>query len=322
MHNCRIGIVAPSSVVPTVELGLGVARLRSTGLSVRVHEQCSRQQFTFAGTDLQRATAFFEYATADDIDVLWCARGGYGATRILPILEQMTRQHGKPPRKLLAGYSDVTALHEFVRKHWGWCTLHATMPGALNFDQIQPAEWQATINWMRGLATQTPWRTPMRFIAATPTQPIQGELVGGNLTVWASMAGTPYAPSAAGKILFFEDVGEAWYRIDRMITQIEQAGMLAGAIAILLGDFKDCRDETHHVLREAGSGQQVPLRPCYAEAEAIDAIFGSLGRRLGIPVAMGLPIGHGPNFAPLPLGAAYSLSNQGTLNLVSWDWLA
>jgi muramoyltetrapeptide carboxypeptidase len=305
-----------------VELESGVARLRDAGLSVQVHEQCSRQHFTFAGTDSQRAEAFFEYATSPDIDVIWCARGGYGATRILPLLEQMTRERGTPPRKLLVGYSDVTALHEFVRKYWGWCTLHATMPGALNFDQIRPAEWRATLDRVHGLATETPWPEPMQFLANKPAQPIQGELVGGNLTLWACLAGTPYAPSAAGKIVFFEEVGEPWYRIDRMITQIEQAGMLAGVKAILLGDFTDCRDETHRVLKESNSDEKIPLRPYYSQAHAMEEIFATLGRRLGIPVAMGLPAGHGPNFAPLPLGARYQLSIDGTLHLTEWDWLA
>ncbi|MGE5612072.1 MAG: S66 peptidase family protein [Bacillota bacterium] len=313
--------MATSSVVPIVELELGVARLRDAGLSVRVHEQCSRQHFTFAGTDPQRAEAFFEYATSQDIDVIWCARGGYGATRILPLLEQMTRERGKPPRKLLIGYSDVTALHEFVRKRWDWCTLHATMPGALNFDQIHPIEWRATLDWVRGLATETPWPEPLKFLTPCPAQPLEGELVGGNLTLWACLAGTPYAPSAAGKILFFEEVGEPWYRIDRMITQIEQAGMLAGAQAILLGDFKDCRDETHRVLKQPGSIEKAPMRPSYSQTQALEEIFGALGQRLAIPVATGLPAGHGPHFAPLPLGAHYQLSPQGTLYLTQWDWL-
>ena len=77
------------------------------------------------------------------VPVLWAARGGYGAGRLLPILERMTKEHGVPTRKLLVGYSDVTVLHEFVRSRWSWATLHAPMPAAANFSEIAAPEWQA-----------------------------------------------------------------------------------------------------------------------------------------------------------------------------------
>src|SRR5437870_217020 len=130
MHGIQVGVVAPSSAVGQVELGKGVERLRAAGLDVRVHPSCAAIHHTFAGTDEQRAGALYEYACDPAIDAIWCAGGGYGATRLLPMLEGMTRP---PGGKLLVGYSDVTALHEFVRARWDWDTLHFPMPSAGSF---------------------------------------------------------------------------------------------------------------------------------------------------------------------------------------------
>ena len=313
----RVGIVAPCSAVPLVELSIGVERLRQEGFGVRVHDQCSQQHFTFAGTDEQRCAALIDYAFSPDIDVIWSARGGYGATRLLPMLDAVTRDRGTPPRKLLVGYSDVTVLNEYVRTRWGWSTLHAAMPSSVSFGQFDPAHWDATLNLVRRQPVQTPWPTPLEFIGEAPRKTIDAELIGGTLTLWSSLAGTPYMPDARGKILFFEDVGERWYRIDRMITQLRQAGALDHVHAMILGDLKDCTDEVHMVRRDANSDDKVRLRPFYEEREAIERIFGALN----LPVAIGLPVGHGPNFAPLPLGARYRLSSHGHLTLTHWDWL-
>ena len=89
----RIGVVAPSSVVPPIELKLGTELLRKEGFEVAVHPQCRKAHLYFAGRDEERAQAFFEFASDSRFDVLWCARGGYGAARILPMLEEMTRAH-------------------------------------------------------------------------------------------------------------------------------------------------------------------------------------------------------------------------------------
>src|SRR4051812_48362014 len=120
----RVGIFAGSSVVPAFEFERGVQHLRARGFDPVVHEQVLTQHFTFAGNDEARAAAIYSYATDPTIPVLWAARGGYGAARLLPLLEALTARHGVPQqRKLLVGYSDVTILHEFVRQRWGWSAL-------------------------------------------------------------------------------------------------------------------------------------------------------------------------------------------------------
>ena len=317
-----LGVVAPSSAVPQIELRNGLRRLEAAGLRVVLHPQCAEQHFTFAGTDESRCDALWEHATDPSINVIWTARGGYGATRLLPLLDALTARHGPPPRKLLVGYSDITVLHEYVRTRWGWATLHAPMPAASNFHEIRADEFDSAINYVRRTPTDPSWeRAALQWMTDVPSDPIRGELVGGNLCLWSCLAGTDYAPSARGKILFFEDLGEAYYRIDRMMTQMVQAGLFDGAAAIVLGDFLDCKDEAHRVAANEDGTEKKLLRTEYGEREAFDEIFGTVGRKLGIPVAYGLPVGHGPNFAPLPLGAQYELSPAGKLRLTEWDWL-
>jgi|GEM_PF-216686 len=325
----RVGIVAASSVVPSLELEIGTAYLRDHGFAVRVHPQVFDQHFTYAGSDQSRATALFEYANDPSLDILWMARGGYGAVRILPILDELTVRHGPPPRKLLVGYSDVTVLHEYVRSRWRWQTLHAPMPAASNFSNLPEQTVEAIFSCVRIGGAKFPWEhVPLKFFDAPPSYCIDAELIGGNLTLWCSLVGTAYQPVCDGKILFFEDLNEAPYRIDRYITQIDHAGGFDGCAAIILGDFTNCEDEHDDRLQPLRESEtladaraslttrpRVPLRKTFNQVDAMQEIFGTLSNRRKIPIAYTLPVGHGPNFNPLPLGVEYRLSPDGRLEL-------
>lgn len=304
----KIAITAASSAVPEIELEEGADRLRAEGFDVRVDPRCLARHFTYAGTDDQRAMSLWE-AAVSDAQVVWMARGGYGAARLLPMLDELTKQHGPPARKMLVGYSDVTVLHEYVRRRWGWTTLHAPMPATANFGKYDPAQWEALMWMVRGQRPDDEvWG---RVSWMTEAVEVEGELVGGNLSLWASLVGTPYAPTPArGRILFLEDIGERFYRIDRMVTQIRQAGLIDGALAIVLGDFTDCDDDAIKKVKQRGGGTR-PLRLAIAKEEALREIFGGLG----VPVATGLPVGHGPGFAPLLLGGIYRVSREGEVEM-------
>lgn len=331
----RVAVVAPSSVVGQVELTLGVEFLRSVGFEVRVDPQCSYQHFTFAGTDEQRATAFFDAARDPSIDLIWAARGGYGAVRLLPILQQLTEQFSPPPPKLLVGYSDITILHEFVRKAWGWQTLHAPMPAA-DLRHLPPGVWDAIRKCVIGEPFKLGWNAgTLHWLTPPPAKPIRASLIGGNLSLWATMAGTDVQPRGRRRILFFEDVGEPPYRIDRLFQQIVQAGMADGAAAIVLGDFTNCHDEAVSCLAKPetpenwdmlrsnpSGGARVALREPIDLATALNETFAAFGRSHGIPVATHLPVGHGPNFWPLPLDARYTIKPDGSMQLWKWDWFS
>lgn len=317
----EVAVVACSSQVPQAELDAGIAQLKALGFGVTLYPQARTRHFTYAGTDEERAAALFDAAMNPRFQIVWCARGGYGATRILPLLDRFQQERGIPPRKLLIGYSDVTALHAFVGPRWGWATLHGLMPASNDFVP-DAAEVLSTIELAKGGRPPLEWeKTRLTFLTSSAAESIEARLAGGNLTLLAAMCGTPYFPQLRGTILFLEDVGEAWYRLDRMMTQLLQAGALDGVRAMVLGNFKDCRDDVTPPTRRPGEPEKPMLREPIPEDQAMAEIFGSIGRRMGIPVARGLPIGHGPDHWPLPLNATYRFHPDGRLQLIQWDWL-
>ncbi|HLD99412.1 MAG TPA: LD-carboxypeptidase [Bdellovibrionota bacterium] len=334
MPSIAVGITAPSSKVPNTEFQLGIEQIEEAGFKVHVHPQCRKGHWFFAGTDEDRAQAFFDYAMDPRFSILWCARGGYGATRLLPLLDRMTFERGIPEKKLLVGFSDITALMEYTRNKWGWATLHAPMPGLRKFCTLKPSEWKGLLQWIRGGRAENPWGSkPLRFVGEPPRGDIRGELIGGNLTVWSSMQGTPYMPRVNGKIIFFEDVDEALYRIDRLIHQQMSSGALSGAKAVILGNFQNCKDTIPKVIvvkpkpkdrdravRTPKPEELGPLRKHLNEEKMIPQLFGQIRERLGIPVAYGLPAGHGPGRAALPLGGEYRLRADGRFELLGWNW--
>lgn len=314
MSSPRIGIVAPSSPVGHQELQRGVERLKRAGFdNVRVHRQALARHFVSAGTNDERANALLDFAFDDGIDVIWCARGGYGAAKVVALLAEATKTRGLPKPKLLVGYSDITILHEFVRNAWGWRTLHAPMitagPGTTE------SMWKAVDAIVRGERPSLPYEQPgtLRWISGAPSEVIEADVIGGNLSLWASMAGTPWQANARDRILFLEDIDEKVYRLDRMVVQLEQAGMLDGAAAIVLGDFTDCNDESPTVAGPTPDAPRVPLRPTWGLDDALLEIFGRVTERLRIPLARNLPVGHGPGFWPLRLGVRHALTPDGVL---------
>lgn len=321
-------IVAPSAVVPRVELEMGVDRLRESGFAVRLDVRCKKKHFLFAGSDDDRAQALIEAAWDAPEQIVWCARGGYGANHLLPYLERATAQRGKPPHKTLVGFSDITPLLEFARARWGWSAVHGPVPASKWFMLLSAREWKELEATVMGQRTRAEWRG--KFLGSVrPSGEVRGEVLGGNLAVWMILQGTPWAPKLDGKMLFLEDLAESPSRIDRMVTHLEQSGGLRGARAILLGEFLDCVDqaplflkkrpspkEQERKLLSPGSRDRAPLRKTYAIQAALKEIFGPLSERLGIPVLAGLPMGHGRKNAPLEIGVPHALSSTGMLRRV------
>jgi muramoyltetrapeptide carboxypeptidase len=333
----NVGIIAPSSVVPKVEFEIGVQYLKDSELNVTVHPTVLGQHYFYPASDEDRARAFLDYTFNDDIDALWCARGGYGATQLLPFLEKVTRKR-KPKRKVLLGYSDATALLEFVRTQWGWETIHAPMPSLRTFSILKEKESGSLLNYLTHACNKEEKLYPTSFKLEWVYKPkivktVQAPLVGGNLAVWNSLIGTPYAGAAAKKILFFEDIQENIPRVNRMLHQLEQSGGLKDVEAIVLGDFLECNDsvaqclesplskkltteERETFLRHPPKEAMITIRKLYAPEESLDYVFRSLGERTRIPVLKGVPVGHGPHYFPLYLGKKHTLSMNGNFSIV------
>lgn len=325
----RIGIFTPASPIGQVELQLGVHKLEQHGYAVKVHEQSLAVDFLHAGTHRQRADALWDLANDDEVDVIWCARGGYGCNHLLPLLDDLTLQHGRPPRKRLVGYSDVTILHHYTATRWGWDTLHANMPATGTFLTMAEDELNATFALVNGTSASAVDFFPQQaveFLTKTkPTQPVTGPMIGGNLAVFNQLTGTAWQLTEdlfRGALLFVEDLNEGFYRIDSYFTQLAQSGVLGQLGAIVLGDFQDCTDEPGTVVAatncpadqaDGESAAEVPLRPSFGEKEALRRILVELCEPLDLPVLFKVPVGHGPNFWPLPLYESATLHPDGRL---------
>ncbi|MFT3788627.1 MAG: LD-carboxypeptidase [Tepidisphaeraceae bacterium] len=326
-----VSVPATSSAIGPVELEIGVRRVRESGFEPKLHPHVLERYFVSAGTDEQRLAGLVDSAFDPETEVVWCGRGGYGAGRLLPLLEQATASRGVPLKKLLVGYSDITPLHHFVRTRWNWSTLHGVMVSASKH-RATDEEWSETCSLIRHDRPALAYEKPgtLRWVMNKPMRDIDTKLVGGNLSLWHTLAGTPWQPDCRGKIVFLEDLDEKLYAIDRYVVQIEQAGMFDGAAAIVLGDFTACRDEANTTLDpntpitgklDWDAHPRVPQRKVWDITDGLIETFGRVAKRLGLPLAMGLPVGHGPNFHPLPLGAKYALGRDGSLTLRAWDWL-
>ncbi len=307
--GARIGVVAPSAVVPGLELKLGSERLKKTGFQVQIHPQVRKRDFLFAGSDQERAKAFWTYALDPKIEVLWCARGGYGAMRILPLLKAYSKKSGrKPTKKILVGFSDATAVLDFVRKEWGWTAIHAPMVAQRDFSSLPDGPWNELMNVLGGALGEKSHQSAKEFklsFLSPKKARVVAPIIGGNLAVINSLVGTDFQLDARGKILFLEEITEPAYRIDRMIQQMLQSGSFEGVRAIVIGTLDQCEDKVPMTL----SGK--PLRAKFSEKKFISEIFGGLGLELGVPVAIGLPIGHGGGHYPLVLGSKYCLNKNG-----------
>src|SRR5207237_270032 len=160
---------------------MGIELLEEAGFEVKVHPCVRKVSRFWAGTDEERASAFYEYAMDPALDALWCGRGGYGAVRILDLLGGMASARGKAGRKLLLGYSDATLLLDYTRRKWGWSGLHCDMPGLRSFCGLSRAERGAMLGWARAECVAAPWKK-LRFFGEAPEGAVEAELTGGNLS--------------------------------------------------------------------------------------------------------------------------------------------
>jgi muramoyltetrapeptide carboxypeptidase len=282
--GARVALIAPCSPPSDEKLEKALQNLQNMGLQVVEGKSLRSRNGYLAGNDAARI-ADIHWAFQDNaIDAVWCVRGGYGATRLLPDINfQLIRQHPK----LFIGYSDVTALHLAIQARTGLVTFHGPVAaGDFPEDTLHHLQQVVTFGHAphRIEAPRLPQDDPMYQPFTIAPGKVQGVLTGGNLALLAAMAGTDFAPVFKDKLVFIEDVGEQPYRLDRMLTQLLQATDLAAAAGIVLGVFNECQP-----------------KPDSASWSLPDTLRDRLGN-LGIPVAYGIPFGHVSSQATLPYG--------------------
>lgn len=285
----RVVVVSPSGPSPKDRLATGAAMLRDWGLEVDVASSAGSRSERFAylaGDDEARARDLQDAWCDPSVAAVVCARGGYGVQRILEHLDWDTMAAAGP--KVLAGYSDITALHSAIATRLGVVSLHAPMTSTEVFvnDEASAEHLRRTLFEPEATMTLTS-DTARALVPGTA----RGVTVGGCLSLLASEIGTPTGhPSAAGGILLLEDVGEDAYRIDGYLTHVLRTGWLEGVAAVAAGSWQGCE----------------PVE---------DLVRDRLGN-LGVPILWDLGFGHCPSTLTVPLGVTATLdADAGTLVL-------
>ncbi len=305
----HIYIYSPSGAVrDKVAFKRGVKRLQALGHEVEVDATALASHQRFAGDDETRLAAV-RRAACSGADVVLTARGGYGLTRVLPDLPFDLIAKSVVQGTHWVGLSDFTALQMAVLAQGGVCTWAG--PSLLDDfgTEAEPDDIMLACfdDLLIGHGEGAGWRLPVADIKAHPMLTNdggwgveRGVLWGGNLTVLCALLGTPYFPQVQGGILFLEDVNEHPYRVERMLTQLLHAGVLARQQAVVLGQFN-----------------RYQLTP-HDKGFNMASVHSFLRSHLKQPLLTGLPFGHVPTKVLLPVGQAVQLVVENRDALLFW----
>jgi muramoyltetrapeptide carboxypeptidase len=279
-----VAVVSPSSPVPSDRLDAGIAVLDAWGLRVVEGQATRTAQGHLAGSDEQRAADFNAAIRDPAVRAVWASRGGYGATRIINRVDWRAL---RADPKLLIGFSDVTALLVAAWQRCGLVTVHGQFVARLH------RQHQRTREALRRMLFGAPSARVIAGGAAFGARGrVEGPLVGGNLAVLTALIGTSDELRAAGCVLLLEEVAEAPYRVDRMLTQLRASSGLGDVRGIALGRPVACDPE--------------PNAASASFAEVITDRFGDLG----VPILTGLPVGHTDDQHPVLHGGVATLDTD------------
>jgi muramoyltetrapeptide carboxypeptidase len=262
-----VGIVAPASNIKRPDLEAGCEALRRAGYIPFYFDSILDQDLYFAGSVERRARELQDMFAREDVRAILCARGGYGANYLLPLLDV---KKIKAHPKIFVGYSDITALLTHFAGKLGMTTFHGPMVAKdwAHNDGVNLASWQSA------LASAASWDVPLGGeVAGLADGDAEGVLYGGCLSILLASLGTPYEIKTAGTILFLEDLAAKPFQIDRMLMQLKLGRYFEDVRGIVFGVMLDC-------VQKANQG--------YTLQEVVMRILGDLK----IPVAFGVPSGH------------------------------
>jgi len=289
-----VAIVAPSGVLKNYNGYMLKAKelLKSWGLEVSIGENVFNDNGHFAGTDNQRS-ADFQLALDDkSIKAIWCARGGYGAMRVI---DNLNFEKYKENPKWIIGYSDITAVHNDLHNNKSE-SIHGIMCKSLEKIDIDNNE-------SISLLKKTLFGEKLSYTIEGNNYNIEGnsngQLIGGNLTLLHCLLGSESSIDTNGKILFIEDLGEYLYHIDRMLISLKRAGYFDNCKGLIVGDFTDLRKNTTPFGRD------------------LKELILDIVREYDFPVSFGFPAGHGEKNYPMILGREINLEvskQQSTIN--------
>ncbi len=289
-----IGIVAPASAAPDPKaIDRGADALEKLGFKIKLAPNVRKCLGYLAGSDRERASDLMRMFLDKKVRGIVCVRGGYGTARLLPLLDyKLIRANAK----IFVGYSDITSLHGAFLTKANLISFHGPM---LNSDfacaDMPEFTRDSFLRTLGSLQKKQPLSQGYRgkTVAILRSGIARGTLVGGNLSLLCTLIGTPWQPSFRNCILFLEDVGERPYRFDRMLTHLLNCGVLKQVAGIAVGINADCessgakiRGKYHQTLEDVLRERLLPLK---------------------IPVITGLPFGHVPMNATIPVGVKATL---------------
>lgn len=280
-----IGLVTPGSPVTEEQLHDCVATLESMGFRTTYSDSVLSEYGYFAGKDQERAHELMEMFNREDVDGIWCVRGGYGSIRILDLLDyDLIRKNPK----VFIGYSDITALLTSIYQGAGLVTFHGPV-GTSDFNRFSKKSIKKVL-----MEADSAYKYPYKREKGSRGNPefdlytinggkAEGILTGGNISVLDSIIGTAFEPDFENKIVYLEEIGEKTYRVDKMLFHLLSGTNLKQAAGIVMGVFGECNinDAPTLTLKEALNDLLLPL---------------------GIPVSYGLSFGHIKQMVTIPTG--------------------
>ncbi len=281
----QIGLVTPGSSVTEEQLTDCITRLEEMGFRTTYNDSVLSEYGYFAGIDRERAEELMEMFSREDVDGIWCVRGGYGSIRILDLLDyDQIRKHPKA----FIGYSDITALITSIYQETGLVTFHGPV-GISDFNRFSVKSINKVL-----LKPKGEYKYPYKREKDTRGNPefdcytltggaAEGVLTGGNISVLDSMIGTRFEPDFENRIVYLEEVGEKTYRVDKMIFHLLSGTNLKRAAGIVMGVFGECN---------------INEEPTLSLKVALDDLL----KPLGIPVSYGLSFGHIKRMITIPTG--------------------
>lgn len=285
-----IAITCPAGYISLEDIRPAVQQMESWGFKIRLGNTVGKRDFTFGGTDEERAKDLQILLDDPGVKAIMCARGGYGVARIIDKIS-FTRLRERP--KWIIGFSDITALHLHINRNFPMVSLHSKMCNSFpdNWDTAEPIV-QETILSIRNALTGTKMKYPVTPDELNRTGIGEGLLIGGNLSIIQNLMGTSSEIATSGKILFLEEVGEYLYSLDRMFMNLKRAGKLSGLKGLIIGGFNKIKTDD----------------PGEEFGKTVYDIVMEKVENYKYPVCFNFPVGHQKNNYALKCGAMHVLT--------------
>ncbi len=295
-----IDVIAPGFACSPEDVEKARAYIVSKGYVPRIPKDIIEDHALFANSDKKRIQQLEKAIKAKDSKAIWCLRGGYGSNHLLPHLRKMKKQKAK----MLIGISDITSLHGFLIQNWKWTGLHGALLDRLGKSQVPKDVEEELLAVVRGELDEVVF-SGLKALnsAASKKKKIKAQVFGGNLKVVEGHVGTKDEFKFSKKIVFFEEIGERGYRVDRMLFHMSEAGAFKNCAAVVFGTFI--------------GGDEPKSDPDSVTINKVEWVLKDWASKQKFPVLAGLPCGHDTVQRVLPLGteATLNLGTQGELRV-------